>query len=184
MAISPISKTFKRRQRLVFCDRQSIHVTDASRAVDVVGQLVKEETRGDYVRIVREEQDKAREQFHGASPTSLLGYDEARRRAPRLRFDVETVPQPSFTGIRDPKVDLARAAEYIDWTPFFHAWELRGVYPRILEDPKFGDAARELFDNARKSLDSMLTIFENRDLRRRADRPDSQSASKKALRAE
>ncbi len=126
-----------------------VHVLDASRAVGVVGRLASAELKPAFADENRSSQEKLRE-VHGAPKSQkLLTLDEARRR--RLQFDWTgyTPPRPSFTGVRAAgPVPLEEIVPYIDWTPFFHVWELRGVYPRIFDQPKVGPRARELFDDA------------------------------------
>jgi 5-methyltetrahydrofolate--homocysteine methyltransferase len=144
-----------------------VHVLDASRAVGVVGQLISPEHRPDFDAANRREQERLREQHRGAqAQTKMLTIDEAR--ANRLPVDWPSVEiaKPAFTGLRElnnfPLEDLA---QFIDWTPFFHTWELAGVYPRILNDEKVGERAKELLADARKLLDR---IIEERLLRARA----------------
>jgi 5-methyltetrahydrofolate--homocysteine methyltransferase len=144
-----------------------VHVLDASRAVGVVGQLISDELKPDFDAANRREQERLREQHRGAqAQVKMLTIDEAR--ANRLPVDWSSVEiaKPSFTGLRElnnfPLEDLAA---FIDWTPFFHTWELAGVYPRILNDEKVGERAKELLADARKLLDR---IIEERLLRARA----------------
>jgi 5-methyltetrahydrofolate--homocysteine methyltransferase len=133
-----------------------VHVLDASRAVGVVGRLASPELRPAFAEENRREQEKMRETHRRPKSQKLRTLDEARRR--RLQFDWAryTPPQPSFTGIRVATVPLEEILPYIDWTPFFHVWELRGVYPRIFEQPEVGARARELFDDAKKLLDRIV----------------------------
>ncbi|HEV2213760.1 MAG TPA: dihydropteroate synthase, partial [Terracidiphilus sp.] len=130
-----------------------VHVLDASRAVGVVGRLSSAELKPAFVKENQSAQEKLRE-VHGAPKSQKLRtLDEARRR--RLQFDwpLYTPPRPSFTGIRvSNPVPLDEIVPYIDWTPLFHVWELRGVYPRIFDQPGVGARARELFDDAEKLL--------------------------------
>ncbi len=130
-----------------------VHVLDASRAVGVVGRLASEELKPAFADENQSAQEKLRE-VHGAPKSQKLRtLDEARRR--RLQFDWSgyTPPRPSFTGVRATgPVPLEEIVPYIDWTPFFHVWELRGIYPRIFDQPKVGVRARELFDDAGRLL--------------------------------
>jgi 5-methyltetrahydrofolate--homocysteine methyltransferase len=132
----------------------TIHVPDASRSVTVVGDLVNEAQRPSLVARNREEQEKTRRDFEEGT-RKLVPYMEARAKA--WVGAANDVAVPEFLGIRviDP-VPLEDIVPYIDWTPFFHAWELRGVYPDILDRPGVGEAARELFDNARKLLEEIV----------------------------
>ncbi len=134
----------------------TVHVPDASRAVEVAGQLVGS-GREAYAAKVREEQEESRRR-HLASPRQeLLPYPEARRRALRLDWAAAAPERPEFLGrrvLRDYPLD--QLVPYIDWSPFFHAWELRGVYPEILDHPEQGEAAQELFRAGRELLDRIV----------------------------
>jgi len=134
----------------------TIHVSDASRAVTVVGDLVSDAQRASLVARNRGEQEATRRDFE-ESTRKLVPYPEAKAKAWVETADGSSVAVPDFLGIRvlDP-VPLEEIVPYIDWTPFFHAWELRGLYPDILDRPGVGEAARELFDNARKLLDEIV----------------------------
>jgi 5-methyltetrahydrofolate--homocysteine methyltransferase len=130
-----------------------VHVLDASRAVGVVGRLSSAELKPAFVKENRSAQEKLREAHGAPKSQKLRTLDEARRR--RLQFDWSryTPARPSFTGIRvSNPVPLEEIVPYIDWTPLFHVWELRGVYPRIFDQPEVGARARELFDDAEKLL--------------------------------
>jgi 5-methyltetrahydrofolate--homocysteine methyltransferase len=134
----------------------TIHVADASRSVTVVGDLVNELQRPLLVERNREEQEAVRRDFE-ESARKLVSYPEAKARAFVGSTNGAALAVPEFLGIRvlDP-VPLQGIVPYIDWTPFFHAWELRGIYPDILERPGVGEAARELFDNAQALLDEIV----------------------------
>jgi 5-methyltetrahydrofolate--homocysteine methyltransferase len=134
----------------------TIHVPDASRAVTVVGDLVNDSQRPSLVARNRAEQEATRRDFE-ESARKLVPYPEARAKAWVETAGGSAVAVPEFLGIRviDP-VPLEEIVPYIDWTPFFHAWELRGVYPDILDRPGVGEAARELFDNARTLLGEIV----------------------------
>jgi 5-methyltetrahydrofolate--homocysteine methyltransferase len=135
----------------------TVHVLDASRAVEVVGQLVGENSREAYSERIREEQEEARRRFEEAPKRDLLPLAEARRRALRLDWSAAPPERPSFLGTRIlADASLAELIPYIDWSPFFHAWELRGVYPGILDDPRQGAAARELWEAGRELLDRIV----------------------------
>jgi 5-methyltetrahydrofolate--homocysteine methyltransferase len=134
----------------------TIHVADASRSVTVVGDLVNDAQRAALVARNRDEQEATRRDFE-ESARKLVPYAEAKSKAWVGSAGGSPVAVPEFLGIRviDP-VPLEEIVPYIDWTPFFHAWELRGIYPDILERPGVGEAARELFDNARRLLDEIV----------------------------
>jgi 5-methyltetrahydrofolate--homocysteine methyltransferase len=134
-----------------------VHVLDASRAVGVVGRLASAELKLAFTDENRSEQKKLRAVHLAPKSQKLRTLDEARRR--RLEFDWAgyTPPRPSFTGIRvSSPAPLDEIVPFIDWTPFFHVWELRGVYPRIFEQPEVGARARELFDDAGRLLDRIV----------------------------
>ena len=145
----------------------TVHVTDASRAVEVAGNLLSDELRPDYARRVREDYQKVRDTYEKRSPRMpLVPFSKACERRPALEWSQETIAVPEFTGVRvDDDYPLEELVPFIDWTPFFGAWELRGRYPAILEDEKVGDEAKKLFDDARELLEG---IVDNRSLRARA----------------
>jgi len=130
-----------------------VHVLDASRAVGVVGQLKSPELRPAFADQNRQEQEQARKSHGARQAQRLLTLEEARRRKPLFDWTSCEILKPSFTGVRvfDP-VPLEEIVSYIDWTPFFHTWELRGAYPKILEREDVGSKAKELFDDAQKLL--------------------------------
>jgi 5-methyltetrahydrofolate--homocysteine methyltransferase len=131
-----------------------VHVLDASRAVGVVSTLVNPEARPAFAQQNREEQASLREQHRGRSAQrSLLPLEEARRRRLRVDWSNGSIARPGFLGTRvlDP-MPLEEIVPYIDWSPFFQTWELKGRYPAILEDPIVGERAQELFEDAQGLL--------------------------------
>ena len=128
----------------------TVHVLDASRVIGVVSDLFDTERRTVFDRDNRVLQDKLRTQ-HSAAQRELLPLEAVRESRWRLDFDER--PKPPFTGVRIVEPDLKTLREYIDWTFFFHAWELKGKFPAILESPSQGAAARELFSHAEELLD-------------------------------
>jgi 5-methyltetrahydrofolate--homocysteine methyltransferase len=135
-----------------------VHVLDASRAVGVVGRLASEDLRPAFIKENRSEQEKLRESHRRPKAQKLRSLEEARRRRLQFNWSGYTPPRPSFTGIRLTRpVPLEEIVPYIDWTPFFHVWELRGVYPRIFDQPEVGIRARELFDDAGRLLDRIVS---------------------------
>jgi 5-methyltetrahydrofolate--homocysteine methyltransferase len=135
-----------------------VHVLDASRAVGVVGALVNPETRDDYLAQNQAEQQDAREKFAQKSRVkNMLTLEEARRRRVPIEWRQEDLPTPSFTGVRVlDDYPLAELAEYIDWSPFFLTWELRGKYPAIFEDEIVGEQAKSLYNDAILLLDRII----------------------------
>jgi len=134
----------------------TVHVVDASRAVGVVNSLLNEElksnfdaqTRNEYARLREEHADRRREK-------KLLTLEEARANQTRIDWSVYEPPKPEFMGVRAVCPSIVDLRDYIDWSPFFHVWELRGRYPAILDDPVMGKQARELFDDAQNLLDQI-----------------------------
>jgi 5-methyltetrahydrofolate--homocysteine methyltransferase len=129
----------------------TVHVPDASLAVGVLGKLLGSD-RDTYLADIRAKQETQREQFANAQKRPLVTIEEARRRRLVVPFTAKEIPTPSFTGIRNLELDLAELAGWIDWSPFFHTWELSGRYPAILQDPKKGDAARKVFADGQALL--------------------------------
>jgi 5-methyltetrahydrofolate--homocysteine methyltransferase len=133
-----------------------VHVADASRAVGVVSQLKNPESRGAFQEQNFREQEKLRA-AHRPQAQALLAIEEARRRKPQIDWAEYPPARPAFTGVRAfAAVPLEEIVPYIDWTPFFHAWELRGVYPKILDDAVVGSKARELLEDGRELLDRIV----------------------------
>jgi 5-methyltetrahydrofolate--homocysteine methyltransferase len=127
-----------------------VHVLDASRVVGVVADLLEPERRDRLDRENREVQERLREQHAERSRKPLLGIEEARQNRQNVSFG--DPPVPTFTGVRYVEPALEMLREYIDWQFFFHAWELKGAFPAILEQP----AARELYDDAQQLLDEIV----------------------------
>jgi 5-methyltetrahydrofolate--homocysteine methyltransferase len=137
---------------------QAIYVTDASRAVGVVSSLMSPEERPKAIAKVREEYRTMAESYaRGQAEKRRTSIADARANKLKLDWAGYTPPKPTFLGTRSFNgYDLAELARFIDWTPFFHAWELKGTYPRILDDDKYGEAARPLFDDAQALLKQLI----------------------------
>ncbi|HZS11465.1 MAG TPA: vitamin B12 dependent-methionine synthase activation domain-containing protein, partial [Nitrospirales bacterium] len=134
-----------------------VHVLDASRAVGTAGALISPEQRQAYLDRIRVDQETVRQAHQDRGPRRLLTIEQARSHAPKLEWKTAELPKPSFLGLRDlQSFPLDRLVPFIDWTPFFHAWELRGRYPDILRDATVGPRAQELFDDARRLLDEIV----------------------------
>jgi 5-methyltetrahydrofolate--homocysteine methyltransferase len=133
----------------------TIHVPDASLAVGVMGKLLSSD-RDSYVGEVRIKQSSLRDAHAASQGRPLLSLADARARRQRLVFDATTVPVPAFLGTRNVSVALGELVPWIDWSPFFHTWELSGRYPAILDDPRKGDAARKVFADGRALLDRIV----------------------------
>jgi len=135
-----------------------IHVVDASRAVGVASQLLNPEQRDELGGSVRAEYANLRQKHAGRTARKRLQpLADARANSFKPDWLAYTPPTPAFTGITVfDDVDLNEVRPFIDWTPFFTTWELAGQYPKILEDPTVGEAARQLYDDAQKLLDRII----------------------------
>ena len=136
----------------------ALYVSDASRCVNVASQLLSKTAKPEFVEAARTEYDEIRERRKNRGDrTKLVSLKEARDRAPEISFEGYQPPRPAFTGIRVfEEYDLTELVDYIDWTPFFLSWDISGKYPAIFDDPKRGEAARHLFDDAQKILHRMI----------------------------
>jgi len=134
-----------------------VHVLDASRAVGVVSQLLSHDQKDSFVTDTRLQQEEIRQAYQARGPRVLLTIEQARERKPPITWRATEIARPGFLGIRVlDQVPLERIVPFIDWSPFFHTWELRGRYPQILEDKEIGPKAKELFDDAKKLLDEIV----------------------------
>jgi 5-methyltetrahydrofolate--homocysteine methyltransferase len=156
----------------------TVHVLDASRAVGVVNSLLNQQLKSEFDAKTRDDYARLREE-HSAKTRAkkLLTIVEARENRTRIEWDAYQPPRPDFSGVRvyssdeisarAPKsaregagapqtVELQTLVDYIDWSPFFHVWELRGRYPAIFDDPATGQQARELFDDAQRLLEQIV----------------------------
>jgi len=140
----------------------TVHVLDASRAVDVVSSLLNERQRDAYLGRVRAEQEELRTRYAGGRTRTLLGCEAARANRLTTDWDALELPAPAFLGRRIVEPSLAELVPFIDWTFFFSAWELKGRFPAILDDPRIGATARDLYDHARRLLDEMVAGSEVR----------------------
>jgi 5-methyltetrahydrofolate--homocysteine methyltransferase len=137
---------------------QAVHVHDASRAVGVVSALLSLETRAATIQTVRDEYRKVAA-AHERSEADKIRVPLAKARANAMQIDWSAYrpATPSFLGARAfESYDLAELARYIDWTPFFQTWELKGRFPAILDDPEQGAAARALFEDAKAMLKQIV----------------------------
>jgi 5-methyltetrahydrofolate--homocysteine methyltransferase len=136
----------------------TIHVLDASRAVGVVGALMSDDQRDAFIADTREHQEKdrvAHAKKRSAKP--LLSLEEARANKAQIEWNEKNVAIPEWTGLKMLRgVPLEELEKFIDWTPFFTAWELKGLYPQILEDETVGPVARELFNDAQEVLQQVM----------------------------
>ncbi|MGA8109998.1 MAG: methionine synthase [Acidobacteriaceae bacterium] len=133
-----------------------VHVLDASRAVPVTTSLLSDENKAAFVTQLRLDYAAVRKS-HASPKQPMTPLDEARARRTPIDWKAEDIARPSFSGVRVlDNVPLAELRPYIDWSPFFHTWEMKGVYPRILDDEKQGAQARQLFAEAQTLLDRIV----------------------------
>ncbi len=137
-------------------DGPVVHVLDASRAVGVATTLVSDTIRDDYVAKVADEYEAVRQARAGKGQSDLRSLEDARANAFEADFSLKP-GKPRMPGVHSfPDWDLKDLRQYIDWTPFFRAWELAGNYPAILEDEVVGESATSLFSDAQKMLDKII----------------------------
>jgi 5-methyltetrahydrofolate--homocysteine methyltransferase len=133
-----------------------VHILDASRAVPVTTSLLSDDGRSAFVMQHRADYEALRKS-HSAPKLSVVSLEAARKRRTPLAWRAEDLPAPSFTGVRVlDNFPLATLREFIDWTPFFHTWGLKGVYPRIFEHEGQGAQARQIFAEANALLDVII----------------------------
>ncbi|MBX3208816.1 MAG: methionine synthase [Labilithrix sp.] len=133
-----------------------VHVLDASRAVPVTTSLLSDESRPAFIADHRAEYEKLR-RIHAGPKHKTVSLEAARANRTPIAWRAEDVAAPERTGVVVlDDFPLATLREYIDWTPFFHTWELRGVYPRIFEHEKYGEQARKVFAEAEELLETII----------------------------
>ena len=136
-------------------DGPVVHVLDASRAVPVTSSLLSETAHEAFIATHDEEYAALRAK-HGVPNFQLVSIDEARDNRARIEWSPEDISQPDWTGTRvfdQFSIETLRA--YIDWSPFFRTWDLKGTYPKIFESPKYAEQAKEVFRDANDMLDKM-----------------------------
>jgi 5-methyltetrahydrofolate--homocysteine methyltransferase len=133
-----------------------IHILDASRAVPVTTTLLSDDGKSDFVVQHRADYEALRK-AHSAPKQQVVSLEVARARRTPIEWRAEDLPTPAFTGVRVlDNFPLATLREYIDWSPFFHTWGLKGVYPRILKDERQGVEATKIFNDANALLDLII----------------------------
>ena len=133
-----------------------VHVLDASRAVPVTTSLLSEENRQAFVDEHRAEYERTRKAY-SAQRQKVVSIEEARARRTPIEWRADDIPEPEFIGVRVlDDFPLAVLREFIDWSPFFHTWGLKGIYPRIFDDEKQGSQARQLFSEGNALLDKIV----------------------------
>jgi 5-methyltetrahydrofolate--homocysteine methyltransferase len=143
-----------------------VHVLDASRAVSVVGSLISPQLKPAFIATVRDDYEKVRAQHGEKKGKALLSIEEARARKFKIEWKATYISKPEFTGIRtlssagqsplsnhQSPITLSDLVPFIDWSPFFHTWEMRGRYPAILENAE----AKKLFDDAQSLLQEIVS---------------------------
>jgi 5-methyltetrahydrofolate--homocysteine methyltransferase len=135
----------------------TVHVLDASRAVDVVSSLLSNQRRPDFLATVRSEQAALRERHEARRDRALLTIEAARANRLVTDWDALEIPVPWFIGRRVVEPAIDELNPFIDWTFFFSAWELKGRFPAILDHPEYGAAARELYGHAESLLSRIAT---------------------------
>jgi 5-methyltetrahydrofolate--homocysteine methyltransferase len=135
-----------------------VHVLDASRVVNVASSLLSSANKPAFLAEVAAKQERQRQEFAAQrARRPLLALDEARRRRLPVDWNAVDIPRPEFLGTRAfAPVPLDEIVPYIDWGPFFSAWEIHGRYPDLLSDPSTGPEATKLFNDARKLLDRIV----------------------------
>jgi len=135
-----------------------VHVNDASRAVTVVGDLLKEETKEKYISDIKSDYDKFREQFlKRTKKKDYLSLENARKNKYQIDWETSVIIKPNKLGTQViENQDLHELVDFIDWTPFFRSWDLHGKYPAILTDDVVGPQATELFADAQEMLNQIL----------------------------
>ena len=133
-----------------------VHVLDASRAVPVTTSLLSDDGKAAFVVQHRADYEALRK-AHSAPKQQVVSIETARKRRTPIVWRAEDIPTPSFTGVRVlDNFPLATLREFIDWSPFFHTWGLKGIYPRIFEHPEYGAQARQIHTEANALLDKMV----------------------------
>ena len=131
----------------------TVHVIDASLAVPAVESLLDEERRDDYITKIREQQEQERARFADRMDRNLVSFEESTSNRFPTDWQSVDLPTPAFYGTRTlENVPLETLIPYIDWSPFFMTWELKGKHPRIFEDETYGEKAKELYDDAQALL--------------------------------
>jgi len=135
-----------------------VHVVDASRCVQVASSLLSEEQRSGFETELEEDYERYRTRFANKTNTlELMSIVKARDNGLQIDWQTSSIVRPAHMGVTViDDVELKTLVDYIDWTPFFHAWELRGKYPRILKDPTVGEEAQSLFLDAQSMLQHFI----------------------------
>ena len=139
-------------------DNSIVHVIDASKSVGVLGNLMSKESKS-FCKEIDIEYNNIKENYHKRkSQKRYLSLSEARNNKLETNWEEYKISHPTKTGVFKENHDIIAIREYIDWTPFFYTWEMKMKFPQILEDEKFGNQAKKLYDDANKMLDK---IYQN-----------------------
>lgn len=132
-------------------------VEDASLVAQVCSLLLNKEQKADYVEAINKKHELLRSQFSKASKNDLLRIEEARSRSFKTQWEQEAIAVPEFTGVRIwESIKVEDIAPYIDWSPFFWTWDMKGIFPQILEHEKYGPHAKELYEDGQKMLQTII----------------------------
>ncbi len=140
-------------------DNGVVHVLDASRSVTVVSSLLNKDQKKDFLQNISTEYKKLREDFAKKKTTkAYLGFADAQKNRVAIDWNGYTPPKPSFTGVKVfEDYDLAEIRKYLDWQPFFIAWEMHGKFPQILSDEVVGKEATKLYNDATRMVDQIIS---------------------------
>ncbi len=140
-------------------DNGVVHVLDASRSVTVVSSLLNKDQKKDFLQNISTEYKKLREDFAKKKTTkTYLGFADAQKNRVAIEWNGYIPPKPSFTGVKVfEDYDLAEIRKYLDWQPFFIAWEMHGKFPQILSDAVVGQEATKLYDDANRMVDQIIS---------------------------
>jgi len=134
----------------------TVHVPDASQSVSVVERLLNPNERNRFGEDIRREQARLAEAYLQRRTANLVAYDEAVKKRFTCDWQVVDICRPCFLGTQQVDVEVETLIPFIDWTPFFIAWELPGTYPKIFDDPRFGHQARNLWQDAQRMLEEIV----------------------------
>ena len=136
-----------------------VHVNDASRAVTVVGDLLNQKTKNEYVAKLKKDYEEFREKFLKRGKTkAYITIEEARERKFQIDWETSNITKPKELGIQTlEQLSLKELVPYIDWSPFFRSWDLHGKFPNILTDEVVGEQATSLYNDAQEMLKEIIT---------------------------
>jgi len=135
-----------------------VHVEDASLVVSVCNRLLSDNLRDEFIAQHKEQEEKERERHAGKGSSAVyVPFEETKKQKYQIDWETTDLAIPESIGDHHwERVPLSDIVEVFDWSPFFHAWELRGVFPKILEHEKHGEEARKLYDDAQRILEDLV----------------------------